>query len=839
MADDGSDIVSKLVIEGVDDAKSKLSSVGDVGAASFDKIKNAAAASAAAVNESMDRMAQAMAKRAGTSHEDMLEKIATQGKALHAALNPTQPAPAPKPHEGGGGEGGGGGAAEFLHVMRHALHALHPAAEAAGISLGELTPLMYAARGGIVAFGAAIAGTLVAALEKAGDAAKDASARIGGFAGSYEQGKQQYGDLRKTAGSLGVPTSEITGAYEELLRANQKQPLQLQLPKEDLLKIVGAGVHGSEADRHPEEMKGVTEFFSKLREEGQATPKSLDELIKSSPTFGRILTDRLNESGNKTGLHTADEVLRTARDIAPEMEEAAKKVDSHGISQSWTKLKAAIEQQSPGADSGINPISGLIDMLTSGVTSGAKTASEGGLLGKIGGQEGATANLPRRNLWDMLGGKTASEGGLPETRDNQVWGETAKGVESVTEATKAYGESTNKAAKTAGDAIKEFEEKDPRKAIAQARLGVEVERARIDRDFFKKEEEDKLRREKAAVETADFGIRSAKMSHADALKNLGLSQFAGQEAQVGVEGASINAEQARISLEKWEKEHGGNVARVHVAGDLAGEQEDLEERKLKNAKNQADIAEQKAQIEERYSGLIPQKAQLEAEKTQKDITSSQWEKESSQLRLVKDQGLSGLNAEDKQLVYAQKMVDQFDALAKDGNQNSSAIVDKLAEVVDAIKSIGAKGGEGSGSSVITPMGALQYAGGGHIRGAGTGTSDSIPAMLSDNEYVHNAAAVSHYGVGFMDSINSMKLPKFSLGGFVRGLSGFMPMPRFSDGGLASMAPSGPAGHYTVDLRTNHGDFQMIAPEDTARSLARHAVNSKMTSTGKKPDWYGS
>ena len=44
--------------------------------------------------------------------------------------------------------------------------------------------------------------------------------------------------------------------------------------------------------------------------------------------------------------------------------------------------------------------------------------------------------------------------------------------------------------------------------------------------------------------------------------------------------------------------------------------------------------------------------------------------------------------------------------------------------------------------------------GGHVTGPGSWTSDSIPAMLSNGEYVANSSAVSKYGVSFMDSINN-------------------------------------------------------------------------------------
>lgn len=53
--------------------------------------------------------------------------------------------------------------------------------------------------------------------------------------------------------------------------------------------------------------------------------------------------------------------------------------------------------------------------------------------------------------------------------------------------------------------------------------------------------------------------------------------------------------------------------------------------------------------------------------------------------------------------------------------------------------------------------------GGYISGPGTGTSDSIPARLSNGEYVVKQASVSRYGKGFLDQINA---GKYALGGYV-------------------------------------------------------------------------
>ena len=68
------------------------------------------------------------------------------------------------------------------------------------------------------------------------------------------------------------------------------------------------------------------------------------------------------------------------------------------------------------------------------------------------------------------------------------------------------------------------------------------------------------------------------------------------------------------------------------------------------------------------------------------------------------------------------------------------------------------------STIVTPKNAKGNAMGGYIRhyepggavfGPGTATSDSIPAYLSNGEYVVRAAAVSKLGVPFFDGINKM------------------------------------------------------------------------------------
>ena len=58
-----------------------------------------------------------------------------------------------------------------------------------------------------------------------------------------------------------------------------------------------------------------------------------------------------------------------------------------------------------------------------------------------------------------------------------------------------------------------------------------------------------------------------------------------------------------------------------------------------------------------------------------------------------------------------------------------------------------------------------FASGGLVSGPGTGTSDSIPALLSNGEFVINAKSTKEF-LPLLESINSNNLQSFATGGFV-------------------------------------------------------------------------
>jgi TP901 family phage tail tape measure protein len=133
------------------------------------------------------------------------------------------------------------------------------------------------------------------------------------------------------------------------------------------------------------------------------------------------------------------------------------------------------------------------------------------------------------------------------------------------------------------------------------------------------------------------------------------------------------------------------------------------------------------------------------------------------------------------------------------------------------------------SSAYNPNAAWEakygVASGGYISGPGTATSDSIPAMLSDGEYVIKAASVNKFGKNFLDSINAGKLlgfgkgglatNKFAMGGLVSpkyfAMGGLVSPKYFANGGMAQGTDTVPAMLTPGEFVTNKASTKRFAP----------------------------
>ena len=105
------------------------------------------------------------------------------------------------------------------------------------------------------------------------------------------------------------------------------------------------------------------------------------------------------------------------------------------------------------------------------------------------------------------------------------------------------------------------------------------------------------------------------------------------------------------------------------------------------------------------------------------------------------------------------------------------------------------------------------ASGGLVRGSGSGTSDSIAAMVSNGEFIVNAATTRMFGSPFFHGLQSiarrrLSVPRFGVGGLVGATPGFEPVVQAAGAGGAPVNIHLPSGD-VVRLREGQTDSQTV------------------------------
>lgn len=287
-----------------------------------------------------------------------------------------------------------------------------------------------------------------------------------------------------------------------------------------------------------------------------------------------------------------------------------------------------------------------------------------------------------------------------------------------------------------------------------ARLGLQLEAEKLDLELRQAGIPDKQRQQTvdnfkqqggAKIDFNDqVGEASAAMKSLDTgIKDIQDRVKSGQEFSLQAQQDIINLEKQRLPL--------------------------LEEqaRKLKEIADRTGDAEDKA------------KAEAYAEKVKEIKTSTdEWGQSMAELRKVgEDTLVNGLTKSITDIANGTKTVGA--AFKQLGFEIAQAIEQAIIKmlVLKALQSAGLPGFSSGGP-------AQGHATGGLIRGPGTSTSDSIPAMLSDGEFVVQAKVAQKPGmVDFLSAINEGKLRS--------GVAG-PSMAHFASGGLvgASATPGG-------------------------------------------------
>ena len=115
-----------------------------------------------------------------------------------------------------------------------------------------------------------------------------------------------------------------------------------------------------------------------------------------------------------------------------------------------------------------------------------------------------------------------------------------------------------------------------------------------------------------------------------------------------------------------------------------------------------------------------------------------------------------------------------------------------------------------------------------IEGPGTGTSDSILAMVSNGEYVVRAEAVKNIGKAKLDQLNRAGLNGFAMGGLVGSMPVMQSAPGFANGGFVGSMSSMPSAPGFA------GGGSIAMPTVTAPSTPKYNIPSGGVSANPSP-----
>lgn len=186
------------------------------------------------------------------------------------------------------------------------------------------------------------------------------------------------------------------------------------------------------------------------------------------------------------------------------------------------------------------------------------------------------------------------------------------------------------------------------------------------------------------------------------------------------------------------------------------------------------------------SGSTVDRMNMDNERYQKDATSAVYADES----MTYDERLAALDAINQKYEDQKAKINTINSMQQYGNSLAKDFASGISDWITGTKSFGdvmrsvldsliqkliqatmyaliiASVTGGSFKANFLKAFGKGFATGGSVDGPGTGTSDSIPAMLSNGEYVLNAQAVDRLGVPFLNGLNTGRLRGFASGGLV-------------------------------------------------------------------------
>ncbi len=181
-------------------------------------------------------------------------------------------------------------------------------------------------------------------------------------------------------------------------------------------------------------------------------------------------------------------------------------------------------------------------------------------------------------------------------------------------------------------------------------------------------------------------------------------------------------------------------------------------------------------------------------------------------------------------------IDQVHGVGDAFRQLAGSVVGSIQKIVaqliiqiamqKLLKSITDSSGGGGGASggVFGLLSSFaSFSEGGAVSGPGSSTSDSIPARLSDGEFVIRASAVDAVGVNFLSALNrGLRVPSISSAGGV---------PRFAEGGLVQGGRSGTGGDVRLGIGLDEGlVLKHLSSKNAGKIIVQHIANNPKAAT---------
>ena len=183
-----------------------------------------------------------------------------------------------------------------------------------------------------------------------------------------------------------------------------------------------------------------------------------------------------------------------------------------------------------------------------------------------------------------------------------------------------------------------------------------------------------------------------------------------------------------------------------------------------------------------------------------------------------------LKAKEVQNSITSNMTDAFMSIS-DGSETAAGAFKKMALAI--IMDLKRMAIQAAITKALFPGGGLAgavgagFASGGYVSGRGSGTSDSIPARLSNGEFVIRASSVKSVGVGFLNAVNSMGARSFK-----KGIPG-----GFADGGEVSAPSNSDAQSVTININNTGSEKEASEATFDPESMIVSVVMSDLNRNG--------